>query len=299
MVGMTAHRDLYVAVVGPGRDATDQQREDATRIGAGLARSGAVVLTGGMDGVMQAAAAGCRAAGGTSIGLLPDRDRARANPESSLTIPTGLGELRNGLLVRAAHAVVAVAPSWGTLSEVALAVRTGVPVLTLGEWSLGLPGPVAAPTPDEAVTGAIAAALRGAGGPATPAADTAPVVHHVTLTVTDVEASSRWYQELLGPASLVPRSAPGWRRIRMQWPGGLVIGVTEHEGTPITDRFDHRRTGLDHVGLACSGEAQVRRWAERLDQMGAARGPVEDVPYGWAVTGRDPDNIPVEFFAPA
>jgi len=74
--------------------------------------------------------------------------------------------------------------------------------------------------------------------------------------------------------------------------------VTAHDGTPPADRFDHTRVGMDHVGLGCSGEAQVRAWAEKLDAIAAQRGPVEDVPYGWAVTGRDPDGIPVEFYAP-
>ncbi len=83
----------------------------------------------------------------------------------------------------------------------------------------------------------------------------------------------------------------------MQWPSGLVIGVTEHAGTADRDAFHHTRVGVDHVGLGCPGEADVRAWAAHLDAIGADRGPVEDVPYGWAVTARDPDNIPVEFFA--
>ena len=146
---------VYVAVVGPGRSAEPEHLSAAGQIGALLAETGAIVLTGGLGGVMAAAAEGCRAAGGTSVGLLPDHDRARANPHSTVTIPTGLGELRNGLLVRAAHVVIAVAPSWGTLSEVALAVRTGVPVITLGDWGLPLTGPIPAATPAAAVQRAL------------------------------------------------------------------------------------------------------------------------------------------------
>ncbi len=122
-------------------------------------------------------------------------------------------------------------------------------------------------------------------------------VHHLTLSVTDVERSADWYQRLLGPAAVVRREGPDWVRIRMEWPSGLVIGVTRHEGTSSGDEFDHARVGLDHVGLACSGEAEVREWATRLDDLGIAHGPVEDVPYGWAVTARDPDGIAIEFFA--
>lgn len=124
-----------------------------------------------------------------------------------------------------------------------------------------------------------------------------PSVHHITLTVSDIDASVAWYQRLLGPATLVHRSGPGWVRTRMEWPGGLIMGVTRHESTP-PERFDHARIGLDHIGLACADEAEVRGWHDVLEQMGAPHGPVEDVPYGWAVTGRDPDGIAIEFFCP-
>jgi len=154
---MTPMNRTYIAVVGPGDGATPAELAAARAVGAALARAGAAVLTGGMGGVMHAAAQGCREAGGTSIGLLPDRDRGRANPDSTFTIPTGLGELRNGLLVRAADAVICVALSWGTLSEVALAVRTGVPVVALGGWDGPLEGPIAADSPEQAVERALAA----------------------------------------------------------------------------------------------------------------------------------------------
>ena len=121
-------------------------------------------------------------------------------------------------------------------------------------------------------------------------------VHHLTLTVADVEASAAWYLQLLGPADVVRREAPGWERIRMAWPNGIVIGVTAHDATPPGERVEHARIGLDHVGLGCATEADVRAWATRLDELGLTRGPVEDVPYGWAVTARDPDGIAIEFF---
>lgn len=121
-------------------------------------------------------------------------------------------------------------------------------------------------------------------------------IHHVTLTVVDAEASAEWYQRLLGPAEVIRREGDGWTRVRLRWPGGLVIGVTRHSGTEAGDRFEHERIGLDHVGLGCASEADVRGWAEHMDREGIEHGPVEDVPYGWAVTARDPDGIPVEFF---
>ena len=124
-----------------------------------------------------------------------------------------------------------------------------------------------------------------------------PLVHHLTLSVTDIERSAEWYQGLLGPASLIERHGPTWSRIRMQWPSGLVIGVTRHERTG-DDSFDETRVGLDHIGLGCGNEAEVRSWHALLESLGYTHGPVEAAPYGWAVTARDPDNIAVEFFCP-
>lgn len=156
---------LYVAVIGPGDGATVEALGRATAAGVALARAGAVVVTGGYGGVMGAAARGAAVEGGTSIGLLSGADRAGADPAHTVTVPTGLGELRNGLVVRAAHAVVAVGGSWGTMSELALAVRTGVPVVAVGFWDLPVVGPHLADTVEEAVTWALArAGERAAGG---------------------------------------------------------------------------------------------------------------------------------------
>lgn len=123
----------YVAVVGPSA-ASDEQAAAAEELGAALARRGHVVVCGGGGGVMAAASHGAAEAGGLVVGLLPGNDRRAANPHLTVAIPTGLGEMRNALVVRAADAVVAVGGSWGTLSEVALAVRTGVPVVAIGGW---------------------------------------------------------------------------------------------------------------------------------------------------------------------
>lgn len=124
-----------------------------------------------------------------------------------------------------------------------------------------------------------------------------PHIHHLTSTASDVEESARWYQALLGDAQVVERGMPGWRRSRMAWPDGLIIGVTQFE-EPTPERFTHLCVGLDHVGLACTSEDEVRAWAATMDRLGIEHGPVEEAPYGWAVTARDPDNIPVEFFCP-
>jgi len=126
----------YVAVVGPAGGARPVDLDHAEKVGRLLAEQGAVLLTGGHHGVMAAAARGARAADGTSIGLMPGLDRAEGAAEHTFLLPTGLGELRNGLLVRAADAVVAIGCSWGTLSEIALARRTGVPLVLIDPWDL-------------------------------------------------------------------------------------------------------------------------------------------------------------------
>jgi uncharacterized protein (TIGR00725 family) len=135
---MTARqaRQLHVAVVGPGSDLPAELLASAREVGRLLAVAGAVVVTGGLGGVMAAAAVGAAEAGGTSVGLLPGDDVADAAPEHTVVVATGLGEARNALVVRAADAVVAVGGSWGTLSEVAFARRTGRPVVSLRGWQV-------------------------------------------------------------------------------------------------------------------------------------------------------------------
>lgn len=124
-----------------------------------------------------------------------------------------------------------------------------------------------------------------------------PLVHHVTLTVTNVRRSADWYQSLLGPAEEIERLSPTWERIRMRWPSGLVIGVTRHDATGEAS-FDCTRPGLDHLGLSCDSADDVRGWWERMEALGMNHGPVEEVSYGWAVTAHDPDGIAIEFFCP-
>jgi hypothetical protein len=98
---------------------------------------------------MEAACRGAAERGGTTIGILPGSDRRAANKWVTVAIPSGLGELRNGLIVRAADAVIAVGGAHGTLSEIALALKTGVPVIGLGTWEID--GVERVGSPEEAV----------------------------------------------------------------------------------------------------------------------------------------------------
>jgi uncharacterized protein (TIGR00725 family) len=138
----------YVAVVGPG-EAAAEQIADAEAVGRGLAHAGAMLVCGGLGGVMEAACRGAAEHGGATIGILPGSDREAANDWVTVAIPTGLGELRNGLIVRAADAVIAVGGAHGTLSEIALALKTGVPVIGLGTWEID--GVEQVGSPEEAV----------------------------------------------------------------------------------------------------------------------------------------------------
>jgi uncharacterized protein (TIGR00725 family) len=124
-----------VAVVGPG-EAAPEELEVAAEVGRLLAERGAMVVTGGLGGVMAAACRGAASAGGMTVGLLPGVDRSAANAWVRVAIPTGLGELRNGLVVRAVDAVIAVGGGYGTLSEVALALRARKPVVGVGSWDI-------------------------------------------------------------------------------------------------------------------------------------------------------------------
>jgi uncharacterized protein (TIGR00725 family) len=124
-----------VAVVGPG-DAAPDEVEAAEAVGRALAGRGAVLVCGGLGGAMEAACRGAKQAGGTTVGILPGLDRSAANQWVDVAVPTGLGEARNALVVRAADALIAVAGGYGTLSEIALALKGGKPVTGLGSWEI-------------------------------------------------------------------------------------------------------------------------------------------------------------------
>ena len=120
-----------VAVVGAGA-ASAAEAADAREVGRLLASRGVQLVCGGLGGVMEAASSGAASAGGLVLGLLPGLDRAAANPYVTVAVPTGMGELRNGLVVRACDGMIAVGGEHGTLSEVALALKAGKRVVGLG-----------------------------------------------------------------------------------------------------------------------------------------------------------------------
>jgi uncharacterized protein (TIGR00725 family) len=132
-------RPPYVAVIGEGdpRGPDTQRMLDwAEEIGRDLARAGAVVVTGGLGGVMHAASRGAVAAGGETIGILPGSDPDEANEYVRTPIATGLGVARNLVVVTSSDSVIAVGGRHGTLSEIGLALRMGRHVVGLSSWRL-------------------------------------------------------------------------------------------------------------------------------------------------------------------
>ena len=154
----------YVAVVGAS--VADEDLSNTARdVGRLLGEAGAVLLTGGFGGVMEASCRGAKESGGITVAILPSEKKSDANEYVDIAIPTGMGEMRNALIVRAADALIAVGGEFGTLSEIAFALRTDKPVVGLGTWELVKSGEAvkAFPTttsPSEAVELALQAASR-------------------------------------------------------------------------------------------------------------------------------------------
>jgi len=124
-----------VAVIGPG-DASAAELAIAEEVGARLVDLGATVVTGGLGGVMEAASRGAKSRRGLTIGLLPGLDRSEANGWVDVAIATGLGEIRNALIVRTSDALVAVGGGVGTLSEIGFALKLGRPVIGVGTFEV-------------------------------------------------------------------------------------------------------------------------------------------------------------------
>ena len=160
MTASTQHPP-YVAVIGPGVTDDAGELAMAEEVGRLLARAGAVVLGGGSTGVMEAAARGAAGEGGTVVGILPGFDREEANPHVTIALPTGMGEMRNALIARSADVLVAVGGEFGTLSEIAFALKIGRPVVGLRTWDLVRRGePVAGIAPADTPEHAVELALR-------------------------------------------------------------------------------------------------------------------------------------------
>ena len=133
---MAVERKPVIAIIGAGK-CSKKLRDKAATVARYVAKNGGVIICGGLGGIMEGAARGAWEGGGTSIGILPSEDRDDANKFITHAIPTGFGEARNMVVIRAADVVVAFPGKYGTLSEMAFALKAGKPVISLSAWKLG------------------------------------------------------------------------------------------------------------------------------------------------------------------
>ncbi len=151
---------MVTAIGVIGESVTNERRYELARaVGREIARRGAVLVGGGLGGVMEASCRGAKEAGGTTVGILPGASRHEANPWVDIPIVTGMGHARNVIVVRSSDAIVAVGGSWGTLSEIAFALKMGVPVVGLDTWDVSSEI-TKADTAEEAVAVAFGLAAR-------------------------------------------------------------------------------------------------------------------------------------------
>jgi len=130
---------MIIAVIG-NSSCSPEEAKLAVRVGALLAEQGVAIVCGGLGGVMEAACRGAKSKAGLTVGILPGQDSSTANPWVDVPVVTGIGEARNVAVVKSAQAVIAIGGSYGTLSEIAYALKSGIPVIGLNTWSLSRNG---------------------------------------------------------------------------------------------------------------------------------------------------------------
>jgi uncharacterized protein (TIGR00725 family) len=155
---------MIIAVIGDSACSAEEAKLAET-VGELLAQQGVIVLCGGLGGVMEAVCRGTKSKGGLTVGILPGQDSSMANPWVDIPVVTGLGEARNVVVVKSAQAVIAIGGSYGTLSEIAYALKSRVPIIGLNTWSLSRNGReddsiIRVQTATEAVAKAISLAKR-------------------------------------------------------------------------------------------------------------------------------------------
>jgi len=157
-------RPRFIAVIGGARCSADALRH-AEGVGRELARRGATVVCGGLSGVMEAVCKGVQAEGGISVGILPGTAREDANPYVTIPVVSGMGSMRNAIVIRSAEAVIAIDGGYGTLWEIAHALELGIPVIGLDTWHMSIGGQedlsvILAEDAQDAVEKALAAAQK-------------------------------------------------------------------------------------------------------------------------------------------
>jgi uncharacterized protein (TIGR00725 family) len=188
---------MVIAVIGDSHCSAEEAKLAET-VGELLAQQGVTVICGGLTGVMEAVCRGAKSKGGLTIGILPGGDSSMANPWVDIPVVTGLGEARNVLVVKSAQAVIAIGGGYGTLSEIAYALRSGIPVIGLNTWSLSRHerednSIIGVQSATEAVDKALASArkhkVHGIVSPFSPSPSSSPVkVEEIGLAITKDES---------------------------------------------------------------------------------------------------------------
>lgn len=129
-------------------------------------------------------------------------------------------------------------------------------------------------------------------------------VHHIAVTVTDLEASRAWYRQLLDAEPVIDEDVPalpghheGFHHTIFVLSSGAILALHAHSGTDPAHRFDERRPGLDHIGFGCADRDELERLQARLDDLGIKHGGIAEDALGFGLSFRDPDGVALEFWA--
>ena len=125
-----------------------------------------------------------------------------------------------------------------------------------------------------------------------------PGIGHVAVTVTDLDRSREWYSKLFDSSPVLDEDAGTFYHVVYALGGGALFGLHTHPKDNDQPEFSEFRTGLDHIAFAVGSRSELELWEKKLDELGVSHGGIVDAPYGSGLSFRDPDNLPLEFFAP-
>src|SRR3954453_23140511 len=125
-----------------------------------------------------------------------------------------------------------------------------------------------------------------------------PALTHVALTVRDMSVSVPWYEALLDARPVLDEDTDPDFHHTVYLLGNTLLGLHQHEPPAPDEVFSEHRICLDHVAFGCADRAELERWVRKLDELGISHGGIKDASYGSGISFRDPDGIPLEFFAP-
>ncbi len=126
-----------------------------------------------------------------------------------------------------------------------------------------------------------------------------PALAHVAVTVRDLSVSVPWYEALFDAKPVIDEDTdPNFHHTVYLLGGGTLIGLHQHTTPPAAEPFSEFNVGLDHIGFGCASRAELEQWQQKLEGLGVKHGGIVDASYGSGLSFRDPDNLPLEFFAP-